>query len=277
MDEPDFTWWQGESSVMAAPDDCNFRGLIASKGESTGFRLIESYTGHGRIILCRLPVVSRFHTEPAARMLLENLLSYALSEIPLFSAATIWSPPTNGITVLTLKSGIETSAQVISKGVMIVTADSDAAAYAQANEPSLAEKIRAHLESGGKCVFIGASPDSIPFLENCGLRDLSFEPAPKNIIFKVQPVPLAWGISCEQLIAASTAGGETLVKYVVSSDSKVTVAATPGVIVKAQVGSGEAILCQFALDRAPEDPACILLFRELSTNLRVRIKREAQP
>jgi hypothetical protein len=280
MDESDLAWQEIEDTfglAMTIPDGGNFRRLLISKSGEAGIGLIELFPARGRIIICRLPVVSLFNTEPAARMLFENLLHIALSETPQFSAASIWSPPSSGLSQLVEKSAVDISGPVVPKGVMVVAADAESAAYALENDPTLPEKIRGHLEGGGKCVFIGASPESVPFLEKCGLRDVSFEPSPKNVNLSLQPVPLLWGISREQLAAASAAGGQSLVKYVVSSQSKVNDVVSPGIIAKAQVGYGEAILCQISLDCAPEDPACIVLLQELLTNLGVRIERKDQP
>ncbi len=60
-------------------------------------------------------------------------------------------------------------------------------------------------------------------------------------------------------------------------NSETQVAVKPGAIVKIRVGAGEAVLCQFALQRAPEDPTVVTLFRQLLTNRGVRLEREDQP
>jgi hypothetical protein len=60
-------------------------------------------------------------------------------------------------------------------------------------------------------------------------------------------------------------------------NSETQVAVTPGAIVKIRVGAGEAVLCQFALQRAPEDPTVVTLLRQLVADLGVRLEREDQP
>jgi len=148
---------------------------------------------------------------------------------------------------------------------------------AQHAAPVPADKIRAHLEAGGKCLFIGAEPGSSVFLERCGVRDLAFKPAPEKPEWSVEPVPLTWGISPQDIAAAARAGEQTPVfQYQVIAAGAMKTAAAPGVIVKAPVGSGEAVLCQLALDRAPEDPTVIALFRQLLTNLGARLERKDQ-
>ena len=278
----DLVSWRGESGpsfVMAAPDGGNWRGLAAAKAEKPGFSVIELFPGAGRIVLCQLPVVSRFDSEPAARPVLEAMIRYALNEIEQFRPAVLWAPPEHGLRLLAEKAGAEViEGKPPPEAVLIVAADAEATRYASTREPSLTDGIRAHLTAGGKCLFIGGEPASMPFLERCGVRALQFMPAPDKPDFAPQAVPLAWGVSADDLSAAAQAGEHSsLFQYTAASSSDAKVAAAPGAIVKAPVGAGEAILCQFALDRAPEAQASIALFRQLLTNLGVRLKREDQP
>jgi hypothetical protein len=257
--------------VMDPPESGNFRGLVGGESESPEFQLLELFPGRGRIILCQFPVVSGFRNEPGARLLFENLVRYALGEAPKFRQASLWAPPDSGLIALAKNAGIDLAERPLSDGVMIIVADSEAAVYAGEHDPGITDKIRSHLEAGGDALFIGGENESVSFLERCGLRGLAFEPAEKEIAGFRQDSPLTWGMASKP-IAAATAGGEALVPYRVASDSNVTLAAAPGLIAKVRVGRGAAILCQLRVTRAPEDPAVILFFRELLTNLGVRIK-----
>ena len=106
--ERDLASWRGDGPpglAMAAPDGGNFRPLVAAGGGSRAWYLLETYPGEGRIVICHLPVVAGFDAEPAARMLVESLLRYALSEAPLFHAAAGWAPPESGLWSLLRRAG----------------------------------------------------------------------------------------------------------------------------------------------------------------------------
>lgn len=275
----DLAPWRGEGGprfVMESPPGGNFRGLVAAAGEKPGYGLLEVFPGGGRIVLCELPVVSRFGAEPAARMLFELLLKYAVSDVPRFHPAALWAPPDGKLPLLAEKAGLVVSdAGAPGDGLIVIAAGADAADYYRVRESSLADKIRAHLASGGKCLFIGAEPESSAFLERCDVRGIAFEPAPEKPEWTCEPVPLAWGISSQDIAAAARAGeGTPIFEYRVAAADGAKTAAAPGAIVKVPVGAGEAVLCQLALDRAPENLAVIAVFRQLLTNLGARLQRE---
>ena len=270
----DLSSWRDETAgfALAEPRGGNFRGLVATTGDQAGFRILELFPGSGRLVLCGLPVVSCFRAEPVARMLFESLLRYALSDVPQFRPATLWAPPESGLHALAERAGV-----VLAEGIgapeslLIVAADEPALEYARRNEPSLAEKIRAHLHKCGKCIIIGAEPQSAAFLERCGLREVALTAAPEHADLQPQSLPLIWGLSPQQLNAAAHGGQAPLFPFAATAEDS-QVAVEPGAIIKVRVGEGEAILCQISLGCAPDDPAGLAVFRQLMTNLGVRLQ-----
>jgi hypothetical protein len=269
----------GPEYAMDPPEEGNFRGLLVD-ADAERYLLLEMFPGAGRIVLCQLPVATAFEAEPAAPMLFESLLRYALEEVPKFQPASLMAPPGSKLSLLLEKAGVALAPEPQTDSLFIVAADSQAVAYAQAHEPKLADKIRRHLEAGGKCLFMGAEPESAAWLEAAGLRGIAFEPPTKDFTLRVEEEPLSAGISPADLEAALQAVKDGPgFRYQVAQTEKGPpegrrVAVSPGAVVKAPVGAGEAILCQLTLDQAPEERPAIRLVQVLLTNLGVRIERK---
>jgi hypothetical protein len=263
--------------MMARPRGGNFRPIAALARATPDFSLLELFPGTGRIVLCQMPVVRCFETEPVARILLESLVRYSLTEVPEFHPAILWAPPDSALPALVEEARAELIEDGLpSSSLLIIAADAHSLDYAKNREPALRDKIRAHLNAGGKCLFIGAEPAGKPFLESAGLPAVEFQLFPLLPLLPLspEPVPLAWGISIPHLWQVLEAADPTpIIQHMVSATDS-TVAIAPGAVIKLQVGSGEAILCQFALHRAPEHPAVVNLFRQLLTNLAVRLHRK---
>jgi hypothetical protein len=278
LSQEDFNDWPDVNSPLpeiGIPPHGNFRGLIQNSGNK-GFLLEEMFVGQGRLMLCELPVLQNFTDEPAARLLLEALLRWSLTDPPDFVNAGICAGPDSKLSELVKAVGLLPATQINKQDVLIIDADADSAAYILKQEPAQIDKIRAHLEAGGRCLFIGASADSTAFLERCGLRDIAFLSAPEHHAFTPQPMPLAWGLNLGMLQTADHAGGETLLENVVAPGKEIEEVVGPGVIVKKQVGSGTVILCQFLLAEAPKAPGTGTILRVLLTNLNVRLSEEPE-
>ncbi|MCS7266155.1 MAG: hypothetical protein NZ805_15145 [Armatimonadetes bacterium] len=88
LSSDDFRWWRGDHIVSSyepvRPNQAGMLPLVVT-GSSMGVShapLIEVRQGNGVWLICQLKVVSKFETEPVARILLQRMLNYLASYRP---------------------------------------------------------------------------------------------------------------------------------------------------------------------------------------------------
>ena len=166
-----FCFWRGDHVVarktIARPSQGRFRALVDSGGPNglAYVALMEVFEGRGRYLLSQLAINEKLNHEPAAQLTLERLLRYAASP----------SKPPASLVVVQDKlpiaewlgeidaafrdvSGRLGKIELDASDVLLLEADCDDVAQN-------VEKIRRHVEAGGRVILHGGTPEGLRGLQ----------------------------------------------------------------------------------------------------------------
>ncbi len=174
----DLSHWRDVSGVtklgpsLAWPKSGNFRALV--RAASAGLPLVlEVPWGKGSIIFCQPPVLGCVEEEPAAHLLLRGLLRACTMPMPDLAPAALFAAPEGRWDKLLTDIGIvaDHNPGSVAKGrLAILCVDEESEYWTGADSSVRLEAARNHLARGGKCLVLGAYPESQPVLDALGLK-----------------------------------------------------------------------------------------------------------
>lgn len=203
--DDDFRFWRGDNVVarktLLEPQSGRYRALVASGGPAglVYLPLLEVLDGAGRYLLCQLLLGEKLATEPAAQIMLENLIRYAVAQRQSPARLILVQ---NKLPLAERLGEIGAQFEDLSGRLARSTLDPRDVLLAEADSPELAadqSKVREFVAAGGRLLLHGATPE--------GLRRIAAlfpEPvfAQRNNavpVSLVQPDPAINGLSNQQL------------------------------------------------------------------------------
>jgi len=278
----DLTDWRCSSTVSGLgpplewPRGGNFRALV--RAASAGLPLVlELPWGKGSIIFCQLPVLGCVEEEPAAHLLLRGLLRASTMPVPELAPAALFAVPEGRWDKLLTDIGIvaDRNPGPLAKGrLAILCADEESEYWTNADSSVTLGAARNHLAQGGKCLVLGAYPESQPVLDALGLKTTvtlrSFSRAEPIRTVSSYRSPEMWGILAADLDSLSPGYATVLPSRQIDFMELVE----PGVIWKCSPSgtTGTVICAQLRpLDEPPTTDRAALI--QMLTNLGVLIER----
>ncbi len=246
-------WWRGDN-VVSARDFLKSPGggwqPIIDSGGPGGLRwcsVAEVQAGAGRIVLCQMNIVSKLAMEPAAGMLLENMLSYAATRKPQ-PGCTLACITDKNSAVASRLTALGFSAASEPADVTLVDASSSASGETVA-------AVRGKLTDGGTVILHGLTP------ENNGrwasilpagmiLKQVDLKHAVKQnddrLLEGISGTDLWWGDNRPWDYVEE---GGTQVAYAVEGATEGTEIVAPGALTSVPVGKGRLLIDQMLWEK----------------------------
>ncbi len=174
----DLTDWRCNGTVAGLgpplewPSGGNCRAL--ARAASAGLPVVlEVPWGKGSIIFCQPPVLGCLEAEPAAHLLLRGILRACTMPMPELAPAALFAAPEGRWDKLLTDIGIvadRNPRSVAKERLAILCVDEESEYWTGAGSSVRLEAARGHLAQGGKCLVLGAYPESQPVLDALGLK-----------------------------------------------------------------------------------------------------------
>jgi len=199
----DFKWWQGDHMVSryepARPASGGGKALVAT-GTGQGLShapLLEIPDGDGAWMLCQLLVAEKLEREPAASLVLEQMLSYLAEYAPPAGRTALAGSEAlcNKLRVLGLEFfELEDWADLTAPTVNLLVFQAESEAVA-----AHAPQLLAFLEQGGTVLVHRPSPAAFDKLRRALALPLSFEPYAGTVSRAEGAPPLVQSLAREDL------------------------------------------------------------------------------
>ena len=178
----DLKFWCGDNLVseheVLRPMSGGCRPIVVS-GSASGLShspLLELPRGQGTFILCQLRLMEKLDTEPVAKRILQNALSYLAIFAPDTRSTLVASDSQDFKRLLTAMrlrfmdvTGKLNQSELPLPGLLIVAGD--------VNETTAQQRrIRSYLESGGRALFHNLAPQDMEKLGEIFPKDVSLQP-----------------------------------------------------------------------------------------------------
>ncbi len=171
VDKDDFQFWRGDHVVarktILKPRAGRFRPLVDSGGPQglVYLPVMETLSGQGRYILSQLAIGEKLSTEPVAQQILENLLHYAAADKP---APWRLALVQDEMPLAERLDAIDCLHEDLSKKLAEADLSPFGVVLAETGCEEVAHnagKLRQFVESGGKLVLHGGTPDGLARLQ----------------------------------------------------------------------------------------------------------------
>ena len=145
------------TNIIPWPSGGNYSVVLGVEGlaEPAAF-MLELRLGTGRILMCQLPIVEQFTSEPLAELLWADILRCSLTEPPELKAAALSFPEETPLVKLLAHIGLPVKGPTDDKAIML----GDAAALVEAE----ADEFGAFLKRGGTAVLFLAGMEEVRHL-----------------------------------------------------------------------------------------------------------------
>jgi hypothetical protein len=269
-------YWRGDNVVSRGDfvkmPRIGWRPIVDSGGYD-GLRwmsLVEVPMGKGTMILCQMDVVDKYATEPAARLIVGNLLEYAATRKPAASATPKSLQVLCGPGSAIPKVLADVDATTVQKDPNVLLVDG-----ALPNPP--VDEIAASVIGGKTVMLHGLTPENIGAWKKLLPEGLTLEKVDVKHAMKNAADALLAGISATEVWWAEYPRegdrdheqGPTEIAYAVRVGKPIPGAVeliTPGGLFKIPVGSGLLVIDQLLWDKATS-PKSRLYLSLLLTNL----------
>ncbi len=250
LDAETLRYWRGDHVVstgdfVKAPA-AGWRPLVDAGGMG-GLRwtsLVEMPVGRGTVLVCQMHLVKKLNTEPAAHIVLQNLLNYAATRTPRTQLAAVSVVPPAGRLAKRLRALRFTVRPGTTESVIVV----DAAQVADQGEgDALTAELQARLAEGSTVVLHGLTPDCLGQWQGLlppgtTLREVNS----MHAVSSTQHELLA-GISATELwwsdVGRESEDGEVEVAYSADAEGAIELVA-PGALLALPTGQGLLVVDQ---------------------------------
>jgi hypothetical protein len=290
LSEDDLCWWRKDGKVagneMTIKDwKGNLRILAndAGRQEEKAF-LVEYPVGRGRWLFCSYDVLEKFAAEPVARILLANLVRYALTESEPFKKTLIAADP-EGVPVKFFRELEIGISNVLDNQdhykALIVSADKEEVEYLLKKNPRFFTNLKEFVRNGGLLLILNLNPGTLEHFKDLLppdilLRDYSLDGALKID----QSAQLLRGVSEDRLkdLFMKTEGEQIdpenrIANYIL--DFKESGSAhgftSPCAIAKFQLDKGEIVVSQIKFWESDKKDAALQTISQFLTNLGIQI------
>ncbi|RLI06667.1 hypothetical protein DRO22_00310 [Candidatus Bathyarchaeota archaeon] len=290
LKESDLRYWNPDHIVSKAdfikPSRGKFRVIIDCGGKSglSWTPLLEVIEGKGRYVLCQVEVTSKATSEPAAGILLSNLLNYVGARSEIKKTGIIASE--NGLMERTLRTiGLETenlhgelkTIDLSNYDLILVEGDEETFKHIEEN----ASKITQFIRQGGTILFHKLEPRTAEALGGLLNVPLKLYGSKRERLVKSVSHRLLWGISNHDLfwtdgplLSESEPELRETSRYfcvIQEDDENIEVLTEPAVLVKIRRGEGSVIIDQILWDEeSKERDKAERVISTLITNLKFK-------
>ena len=249
-------YWRGDNIVstgdfLKAPT-VGWRPLVDAGGKG-GLRwtsLLEMPVGRGTVLICQMRLVEKLQVEPAAQIVLENLLNYAATRRPRVEAAPVAVLAEESRRADRLSTlGFTVSAGEDARVILV-----DAAQPGAGPEPV---ELRGRLEEGATVVLHGLTPDCLERWQallppGTTLREVNSMHALRSGEHQVLEGISATDLWWSDVRRGENGGGEAggiQVAYAVGAGEDAVELVAPGALVATPVGQGLLVVDQMQWER----------------------------
>ncbi len=264
IQENDLKYWRGDNIAAARnfkiPSAGSFR-VVADTASSVGLvrsPFLEIPHGRGLLIFSQFDIHSKFSTEPAARILVRNMIEYACGTLPSQAAAVaVFTSKHSLLNARLKKIGLvfEENPTLPSSRFNLIIIDSEFI-----SEKGISSQIQEFARQGGTVIVHNLNPKSpalsiLPFDVRLTPVTIS-HPWPlwiEPVVYKSNDDPLVWGLSNQSLFWGGSNRYQTdfeigLKKNTVPGQSLVK----PSFLMRVPFGKGQFILDQIKWDKQVE-------------------------
>ena len=267
----------GESAQKASwgalpvPEWGNFRLHLGVPGAGMGASaLLEYRVGEGRLLLSTLPVVAAYEQEPAARILMRNLLLLATGPRAPWKRTALWGDP-EGDPVRWLRAhGVEAPLNRVNLAevdVLLVDGSSALSRTFPKHEAEMAQALARFVAGGGRAVILRMTEERLDDYRSVLPAGLTLRRAPVAQVLFARKEPLLWGVPQSALRKVAAERKSILLPEFDRGD-KAEALTEPPVISRFRRGRGEVLLVQVPFREDDQGESSRLLSQVL-TNLAV--------
>jgi len=235
--------------ALSRPIKGNFKTLLEEPNSNV--LLLEVPYGLGKFIFCNLLIIDKFNSEPAAQLLLENLLRYGLMETKPMQPAVVYGDPESEFVKALDSVGVDIfRGKITDPKVVLICLDEESRGVLQEQLAVITSSLVKLIQEGGSILIFSPFNEAIAFLEEIVPRQIWVrEYSEESVAVFDKEKPLLWGMNQKEV--------EFLLRY--------------GKISGFLLGRAEVIVCQTKFK--PDEVISQRTLSQLLTNSGVEINR----
>jgi len=280
LKQNDLNFWRGDGVVaknlLGLPHCGNFRILSVSfdeKGENFA-TILELPLGKGRYIFSQHLLIEKFNSEPAARMLLGNLLRYASRPGEKWKKCALLGDAQGKLASKLASIGLKAKSLVgLNEAEVALVPVSQKSEEPSLTQPRVIDELKDFTTRGGWVVIFDLTPDGLLEFASLFPSDITLQKMPERVKAEViEEHPLLWGLLEREVqeLARTSSSEEGVQTIDFSPRPEIKELIRPGLITKFQLGSGRLFAVQLNFGDEESEAGSRVLAQFL-TNLGVEL------
>jgi len=270
--EEEGLWELASWQALPVPVRGNFRlHLSVAGGTMERSPLTEYLVGDGRVLVTTLPVVAAYEREPAARIMMRNLLLLATAPTTKWKRTALWGDPEGEAARWLTELGVQAQPNMVNLAetdVLLVDGSSALSETFPKHEAEMLEALERFVRRGGVALIFGLTEERLEDYRPLFPEGFSLEQREVEQVLFERTEPLLWGVPPEKL-RQFVAGCEGIDIPEFERGEKAQAVTEPPVGARFLLGEGEVLLVQIPLWELADEQGASRLLSQILTNLGV--------